>query len=170
LSASASISTTASHAVFHHSSFASLHAQVQAQQNGQSQAHDHNQPNSSAYQFDNYRYGTSPYDPNYHDAFEKMYNMNLEPMYDPTGTTVSTGAGYETEEGFYDTRLLYDMGPESVLAEDSGGSHLRRMNGDIEEQHRRGMQDMRRVGESEEKYGFVENDDDKIDVPSFMWN
>jgi hypothetical protein len=94
-------------------------------------------------------------------------------MYDRTGTTIATGtgtgAGYETEEGFYDTRLLYDMGTESVLAEDSGAGHLHRMNGEVEE-HRRSMQDLRGVGESEEKYGFVEIEDDEIDVPSFMWN
>jgi hypothetical protein len=157
LAASVSISTPASHVVFHHPSFTSLHAQVQVQA-PQTHTHTHNQlDSSSTYQFDNYRYGTSPYDDsNYYDAFEKMFNMNLESMYDRTGTT---GTGAETEEGFYDTRLLY----ESVLAEDSGAGHLHRMHGEQVEEHRhRGdMQD----GDAEEKYGFVE-----IDVPSFMWN
>ncbi|KAG8818806.1 hypothetical protein FRC17_010698 [Serendipita sp. 399] len=55
--------------------------------------------------FFEYQYGTSPYDSNPYDAFDRLYNANFSNLYDPKQLA---STGYDTDNSLYDTRLLYD--------------------------------------------------------------
>ncbi|KAG8819045.1 hypothetical protein FRC18_012213 [Serendipita sp. 400] len=55
--------------------------------------------------FFEYQYGTSPYDSNPYDGFDQLCNANFGNLYNPKSLT---STGYDTDNSFYDTRLLYD--------------------------------------------------------------
>lgn len=137
LPASASVSTPASQILYPHPSLTSLH--------------------SMHYQ---YEYGTSPYEPHYHDVFEGIFNMNLGTIFDYDAST-NNGTGYDTESSLYDTHLLYDTGGDSREENVTNGHDYATNAGTGDGSGQRDA----RVADGDECVEI----DEEIDVRDYMW-